>query len=613
MEVVERFEVGQRVRVRPEVDSPHFQWGAVKHGDIGHVASIEASADKMVIKFPNHNQWMGRMTEIETVAADEGPVLALAPLFEVGDRVRVKQWVTKPKYEWGNVKPGDVGVVQELDGLVCKVAFEVQESLWTGFAPEMEVLDDAGLPTCGQHTGMWRGSETKLYCSSPAKTEGPLCTHGPSIRANHWSCCGNTEALSRCGVQVAEASGIRVGDVVQVKSTVGEPTHGWGQVKPSDRGVVHGVTGGDLLVSFPERLPGKTWRGRASEMEVLQRFAKGLRVKVRPDIRNLHFDWGPVRPGDVGQVFGSSLEDDSVAVTFPRTAKWIARATELEVVEAEPEPADGADQVPVIGAGAVVRIKNFAAVEWTDVTPGDTGVVREVKGGGGAEQECEVAFSGKPQWTGKCADLELLDADGKPRPGQHAGMWRRQTGEYRCSRPRQVEGPLCMHSKDVVHVPHWSCCGGTDIDAKCSGGVVSAVPVPDDSDIRVGDVVRVKEAVGSPKHGWGRVQPGDRGVVRSVDGQDLEVSFPERPGQLWSGHAPDMEVLQRFEKGQQVRVRSEVRTPHYDWGPVSPGDIGQVVRVDPKMDRMVLSFPADEMWFARMTEIEVVEGKGIRG
>ncbi|GIL83740.1 hypothetical protein Vretimale_10529 [Volvox reticuliferus] len=43
----------------------------------------------------------------------------------------------------------------------------------------------------GAHKGVWRGPETKYWCSTASMTEGPICTHGSEIvKAPHWSCCG---------------------------------------------------------------------------------------------------------------------------------------------------------------------------------------------------------------------------------------------------------------------------------------------------------------------------------------------------------------------------------------------------------------------------------------
>jgi hypothetical protein len=47
--------------------------------------------------------------------------------------------------------------------------------------------------TASSHKGVWRGPETKYWCSTASMTEGQLCTHGSTIiKSPHWSCCGAT-------------------------------------------------------------------------------------------------------------------------------------------------------------------------------------------------------------------------------------------------------------------------------------------------------------------------------------------------------------------------------------------------------------------------------------
>ncbi|KAJ9469835.1 Rabphilin-1 [Diplonema papillatum] len=46
----------------------------------------------------------------------------------------------------------------------------------------------------GGHPGVWRSSEYRMCCSTPAAVEGPLCAHdGGVIAHDHWSCCGQKE------------------------------------------------------------------------------------------------------------------------------------------------------------------------------------------------------------------------------------------------------------------------------------------------------------------------------------------------------------------------------------------------------------------------------------
>ncbi|KAK8398901.1 hypothetical protein O3P69_004178 [Scylla paramamosain] len=71
----------------------------------------------------------------------------------------------------------------------------------------------------------------------------------------------------------------------------------------------------------------------------------------------------------------------------------------------------------------------------------------------------------------------------------------------------------------------------------------SPPPLASNGPIRVGDKVRVKSSVVTPKYKWGSVNHRNIGVVTSVstNGQDLIVDFPQQPN--WQGLVSEMEVV----------------------------------------------------------------------
>ncbi|EFJ50789.1 hypothetical protein VOLCADRAFT_103851 [Volvox carteri f. nagariensis] len=90
-----------------------------------------------------------------------------------------------------------------------KVKFDGNEYCWfwglVGPAPTGGTSTGGGTSgstgacTPGAHKGVWRGPETKYWCSTSTMTEGPLCTHGAAIiKAPHWSCCGAKEKCPGC-------------------------------------------------------------------------------------------------------------------------------------------------------------------------------------------------------------------------------------------------------------------------------------------------------------------------------------------------------------------------------------------------------------------------------
>lgn len=65
----------------------------------------------------------------------------------------------------------------------------------------------------------------------------------------------------------------------------------------------------------------------------------------------------------------------------------------------------------------------------------------------------------------------------------------------------------------------------------------------------VGNIVRIRAAVETPKFGWGKVSPGEQGTVRAVelgkDGGKLRIDFPSQLN--WGGHPSDVEAVPKSE------------------------------------------------------------------
>ena len=137
--------VGDRVRVRPDVSTPRYEWGDVSHRSVGTLVWFEG--DRCVVDFPRHPHWNGVLSEIERVAAGSS-------LPRKGDRVRVRRSVSTPAYGWGRaVSHESVGTLQEVvldsdtsrhDEEACIVAFP-RHANWTGLLSEMELADDRDL------------------------------------------------------------------------------------------------------------------------------------------------------------------------------------------------------------------------------------------------------------------------------------------------------------------------------------------------------------------------------------------------------------------------------------------------------------------------------------
>ena len=62
--------VGDRVRVKRSGSEPACGWGRVDHNSIGTITSTDGNSCK--VKFPEHSNWSGRLTEMECVEGAGG-------------------------------------------------------------------------------------------------------------------------------------------------------------------------------------------------------------------------------------------------------------------------------------------------------------------------------------------------------------------------------------------------------------------------------------------------------------------------------------------------------------------------------------------------------------
>ena len=62
---------GKLVRVRPGITAPAGGWGGVSPSAVGRVVSSRYDGGRVIVKFPEHSHWNGKLAELETVEADE--------------------------------------------------------------------------------------------------------------------------------------------------------------------------------------------------------------------------------------------------------------------------------------------------------------------------------------------------------------------------------------------------------------------------------------------------------------------------------------------------------------------------------------------------------------
>lgn len=97
-------QVGDRVRVRPGVAEPKYEWGGATPSSVGTLTWFEG--DRCLVDFPQQSRWIGLLSEMERVGDAAGQPA-------VGDTVRVRRNVTKLAYGWGHsVNHDSVGEVK---------------------------------------------------------------------------------------------------------------------------------------------------------------------------------------------------------------------------------------------------------------------------------------------------------------------------------------------------------------------------------------------------------------------------------------------------------------------------------------------------------------------
>ncbi|XP_051731605.1 uncharacterized protein LOC127502618 [Ctenopharyngodon idella] len=183
--------IGDKVCVKPSVETPKYLWGSVKRKSIGRVINVQG--ETVTVDFPEQEGWIGEVSEMDlVVSADLGS--PTHDCFKIGNRVRVRSSVKEPKHGWGSVTHNSIGVITKIQGESLTVYFPEQMD-WTGVLSEMELMSG----------------------------------------------------------DVSECLSLSPGARVRVKPTISTPAHGWGSVTMHSIGVVVAIDGTKVTVNFPEQ------------------------------------------------------------------------------------------------------------------------------------------------------------------------------------------------------------------------------------------------------------------------------------------------------------------------------------------------------------------------
>ncbi|KAE9621535.1 hypothetical protein Lal_00033022 [Lupinus albus] len=485
MEKVEDFKVGDWVRVKASVSSPKYGWEDITRNSIGIIHSLEEDGDVGVAFCFRSKPFSCSVTDVEK-----------APPFELGQEIHVMASVTQPRLGWSNESPATVGKIVriDMDGAL-NVRVTGRHSLW-----KVSPGDAERLP--GFEVGDWVRSKSSLgtrpsYDWSGAGRESLAVVH--SVQDSGYlelACCFRKVKWITHYTDVEKVPSFKIGQYVRFRTGLVEPRWGWRGAQPESQGVITSIhADGEVRVAF-FGLPG-LWRGDPSDLQIEQMFEVGEWVRLKDNANN----WKSIGPGSVGVVQGIGYEGDeldrSTYVDFcGEQEKWVGLSSHLE-------------RVDKLFVGQKVRVKEY---------------VKQPRFGWSGHTHASIGT------------IQAIDADGKLRIYTPAG------------------------SKAWMLDP-------------------SEVEIVEEKELCIGDWVRVRASVSTPTHQWGEVSHSSIGVVHQMEHEDLRVAFCFME-KLWLCKAWEMERVRPFKVGDKVKIRDGLVSPRWGWGMETHASKGQVVGVD---------------------------------
>ncbi|KAG8656629.1 E3 ubiquitin-protein ligase KEG isoform X2 [Manihot esculenta] len=509
MERVEEFKVGDWVRIRPTLTTAKHGLGLVTPGSIGIVYCIRPDSSLLLELSYLPNPWHCEPEEVEPVAP-----------FRIGDRVCVKRSVAEPRYAWGGETHHSVGRISEIenDGLLI-IEIPNRPIPWQADPSDMEKVEDFKVRVAGRNNlwkvspgdaerlsgfevGDWVRSKPSLgtrpsYDWNSIGKESLAVVH--SVQETGYlelACCFRKGRWITHYTDVEKVPCFKVGQHVRFRTGLVEPRWGWRGAQPDSRGIITSVhADGEVRIAF-YGLPA-LWRGDPADLEIAQMFEVGEWVRLKEDAGN----WKSIGPASIGVVQGIGYDGDewdgSTYVGFcGEQERWVGPTSHLERVEK-------------LIVGQKVRVKLS---------------VKQPRFGWSGHSHVSVGT------------ISAIDADGKLRIYTPVG------------------------SKTWMLDP-------------------SEVELVEEEELHIGDWVRVRASVSTPTHQWGEANHSSIGVVHRMEDGELWVAFcfMER---LWLCKAWEMERVRPFKVGDKVRIRDGLVTPRWGWGMETHASKGRVVGVD---------------------------------
>ncbi|CAN1781253.1 E3 ubiquitin-protein ligase KEG, partial [Linum perenne] len=548
VEAVAPFRIGDRVCVKRSVAEPRYAWGGETHHSVGRVSEIENDG-LLIIEIPNRPiPWQADPSDMEKVED-----------FKVGDWVKVKASVSSPIYGWEDVSRNSIGVIHSLedDGNVgvafcfrskpfCCSVTDVEKVLPFGLGQEVRVMSSVTQPRLG-----W-SNESPATVGKIARIDmdGTLNVRVAGRRGLWKLSPGDAERLS----------GFEVGDWVRSKPSLGtRPSYDWNTIGKESLAVVHSVqeTGYlDLACCFRKG----RWSTHYTDVEKVPSLKVGQHVRFRTGLVEPRWGWRGTQLDSRGIITSVHADGEVRVAFFGLSGLWRGDPADLEIEQ-------------MFEVGEWVRLREDAS-NWKSIAPGCVGIVQGIGYDGDKwDGSSYVGFCGEQErWVGPTCHLERVEklvVGQKVRVKLCVKQPRFGWSGHSHGSVGTIAG-IDADGKLRIYTPAGSKTWMLD---------PSEVEVVKEEEVGIGDWVRVRKTVSTPSHQWGEVNHKSIGVVHRMEDGEVWVSFcfMER---LWICKAWEMEKIRAFEIGDKVRIREGLITPRWGWGMETHTSKGEVVGVD---------------------------------
>ncbi|XP_026146845.1 tripartite motif-containing protein 65-like isoform X6 [Carassius auratus] len=267
----------------------------------------------------------------------------------------------------------------------------------------------------------------------------------------------------------------------------------------------------------------------------------GDRVRVKPSVVTPIHKWGSVTYSSVGVV--KKIQGGLLTVDFPEQKNWTGLISEMDHVTGAGSGPSNLD--PSIKIGDKVRVKPSVVTpthKWGAVSHKSIGVVQKIQG-----DSLTVDFPEQKNWTGIVSEMEIVASAGSGSSRLESVI---NIGDQVRVKPSVVTpthkwGAVTHKSIGVVQKIQDESLIVDFPEHKKWTGLVSEMELVASADlveIKVGDRVRVKSFIITPKHNWGgHVTHKSVGVVKDIKSEDVIVDFPKHKS--WKGILSEMELV----------------------------------------------------------------------